>query len=237
MAVSLFSRAHRRVRFPYWTLPIAIAVPLAACGSRNQEQPPPLAPPAPVVTQVQQPDTRPAIVAFGDSLSAGFGVEPGKSYPDDVQRLLNAAGYHYRVVNLGVSGDTTTDGVERLSNVLAVHPAIVILEFGGNDGLRGLPVTSTEKNLATMIEALRKSGAKILLAGMTLPRNYGPEYIHSFEQVYVDLAKKYHLERIPFLLEGVGGHPDLMQADGIHPTAEGAKLVAATVMKYLQPLL
>lgn len=176
-------------------------------------------------------------MAFGDSLSAGFGVEPGKSYPDDVQRLLNAAGYHYRVVNLGVSGDTTTDGVERLSNVLAVHPAIVILEFGGNDGLRGLPVTSTEKNLATMIEALRKSGAKILLAGMTLPRNYGPEYIHSFEQVYVDLAKKYHLERIPFLLEGVGGHPDLMQADGIHPTAQGAKIVAATVMRYLQPLL
>lgn len=189
------------------------------------------------MTQTQKPDTRPAIVAFGDSLSAGFGVEPGKSYPDDVQRLLDAAGDRYRVVNLGVSGDTTTDGVERLPNVLAIHPAIVILEFGGNDGLRGLPVTSTEKNLATMIDALQKSGARVLLAGMTLPRNYGPEYIHSFEQVYVDLAKKYHLVRIPFLLDGVAIHPDLMQADGIHPTADGAQIVARTVMKYLQPLL
>jgi acyl-CoA thioesterase I len=121
--------------------------------------------------------------------------------------------------------------------VLAVHPAIVLLEFGGNDGLRGLPVASTQKNLATMIESLQMSGARVVLAGMTLPRNYGPEYIHSFEQVYIDLAMKYHLIRIPFLLEGVGGHPDLMQADGIHPTALGAEIVARNVMNYLRPLL
>ncbi len=241
MAVPLLSRAHRFVRLVPWTPLIVAAIALAACGSRNEEQPEPQpspqAPPVQAVAQVQKPDTRPAIVAFGDSLSAGFGVEPGKSFPDDVQRLLDAAGYRYRIVNLGVSGDTTTDGVERLPTVLAVHPAIVILEFGGNDGLRGLPVASTEKNLAVMTEALRKSGAKVLLAGMTLPRNYGPEYIHSFEQVYFDLAKKYRLVRIPFLLEGVGGHPDLMQPDGIHPTAEGAQIVARTVMRYLQPLL
>jgi acyl-CoA thioesterase-1 len=151
--------------------------------------------------------------------------------------MLDAKGYPYHVVNLGVSGDTTTDGVERLPAVLAVHPAIVLLEFGGNDGLRGLPVTSTQKNLAIMIEALQKSGASIVLAGMTLPRNYGPEYIHSFERVYTDLAEKYRLIRIPFLLEGVGGHPDLMQADGIHPTAAGAEIVSRTVFSYLQPLL
>lgn len=177
------------------------------------------------------------IAAFGDSLSAGFGVEPGKSFPDDIQRLLDAGGYRYHVVNLGVSGDTTTDGVQRLPTVLAIHPAIVILEFGGNDGLRGLPVTSTRMNFETMVEALQKSGARVLLAGMTLPRNYGPEYIHSFEQIYIDLAKRYKLARIPFLLDGVGGHPDLMQADGIHPTAEGAEIVAHNVMNYLQPLL
>jgi acyl-CoA thioesterase-1 len=141
------------------------------------------------------------------------------------------------VVNLGVSGDTTTDGVERLPAVLAIHPAIVILEFGGNDGLRGLPVASAQKNFVTMVEGLRKAGAQIVLAGMTLPRNYGPEYIQSFEQMYIDLSKMYKLTRIPFLLEGVGGHPDLIQADGIHPTAEGAEIVAHTVMKYLQPLL
>ena len=218
---------------------VAAAVAFIACGSRN---PPPqeqsqAAPPVPAPTPPQTTDSRPVIAAFGDSLSAGFGVEPGKSFPDDIQRMLDAAGYKYHVVNLGVSGDTTTDGVERLPNVLAVHPAIVVLEFGGNDGLRGLPVVSTQANLATMVEALQKSGAQVLLAGMTLPRNYGPEYIHSFEQVYVALAQKYHLVYMPFLLDGVGGHPDLMQADGIHPTAGGAQIVAHNLMRYLQPML
>jgi acyl-CoA thioesterase-1 len=182
-------------------------------------------------------DTRPVIAAFGDSLSEGFGVPVGKSFVDDLQRLIDSAGYRYRVVNLGVSGDTTTDGVERLPSVLAVHPAIVILEFGGNDGLRGLPVAMAKKNMAEMIERLQKSNVRILLAGMTLPRNYGPEYIHSFEQMYVDLAKEYKIPRIPFLLEGVGGVARLMQPDGIHPTAEGAQIVARTVMKYLEPML
>jgi acyl-CoA thioesterase-1 len=217
-----------------------IAVALTACSSLPPQQVPGKVEKK-VQNEAQDPiqvtDTRPVIAAFGDSLSAGFGVEPGKSFPDDVQRLVNAAGYRYRVVNLGVSGDTTTDGLERLPAVLAIHPAIVILEFGGNDGLRGLPVSSTQKNLAAMIEALKKSGAAVLLAGMTLPRNYGPEYIASFDQIYVDLAKQYRVARIPFLLEGVGGHPDLMQADEIHPTAGGAEIVARNVMKYLQPLL
>ena len=220
---------------------IALAVALTSCGNQAPEHPVQAKvqnkAQEPMRAQVQVEDTRPVIAAFGDSLSAGFGVEPGKSFPDDLQRLLDAAGYRYHVVNLGVSGDTTTDGVERLPAVLAVHPAIVILEFGGNDGLRGLPVVSAQKNLATMVEALRKGGAQIVLAGMTLPRNYGPEYIRSFEQMYIDLAKMYNLVRIPFLLEGVGGHPDLVQPDGIHPTAEGAEIVAHSVMKYLQPLL
>ncbi len=182
-------------------------------------------------------DKRPLIVAFGDSLSAGFGLDPGQSYPDDLQRLVDAAGYRYRVVNLGVSGDTTTDGVERLPSVLAMHPAIVVLEFGGNDGLRGQPVASAKQNMGSMIEQLRKNGAQVIIAGMTLPRNYGPEYIHSFEQMYVELANQYNLVRIPFLLEGVGGVASLTQPDGLHPTAKGAEIVAATVMKYLKPLL
>jgi acyl-CoA thioesterase-1 len=219
----------------------AFAMALIACGGQAAPEPAPGRPTAPGIAQPKSDsnvrDTRPIIAAFGDSLSAGFGVEPGKSFPDDLQRLLDAAGYRYRVVNLGVSGDTTTDGVERLSSVLALHPAIVILEFGGNDGLRGLPVKSTQKNLATMIEALQMAKAAILLAGMTLPRNYGPEYIQSFDRIYVDLARQYKLARIPFLLDGVGGHPDLMQPDGIHPTAQGAAIVARNVMNYLQPLL
>ena len=217
-------------------LTLFFALLLTACGSttapgRQASEPQAAAPKA------VPDDTRKVIAAFGDSISAGFGVEPGKSYPDDLQKLIDQAGYKYRIVNLGVSGDTTADGVERLPSVLAVHPAIVIVEFGGNDGLRGQPVTSSKANLATMIEAFRKSGARVVLAGMSLPRNYGPEYIRPFEQMYADLAKQYKVTLIPFVLEGVGGNPSLTQPDGIHPTAEGAVIVARVVMKYLQPLL
>ncbi len=182
-------------------------------------------------------DDRPVIAAFGDSLTAGFGAEPGKSFPDVVQRLLDHAGYRYRVFNAGVSGDTTSDGVERMPEVIALHPVIVILEFGGNDGLRGLPVTTTKANLARMIEEFQKLGIKVLLAGMTLPRNYGPEYIASFEKVYVELADQYKVPRIPFLLEGVGGVQRLMQNDGIHPNAQGHAIVAKMVLRYLEPML
>jgi acyl-CoA thioesterase-1 len=124
-----------------------------------------------------------------------------------------------------------------MPEVLALHPAIVILEFGGNDGLRGLPVTTTRANLAQMIEGVQNAGAKVLLAGMTLPRNYGPEYIASFEKVYVELAEQYKIPRIPFLLDGVGGVAHLMQRDGIHPTAQGNAIVAKTVFRYLEPML
>jgi acyl-CoA thioesterase-1 len=182
-------------------------------------------------------DNRPVIVAFGDSLSAGFGADPGQSYPDFVQKELDQRGYHYRVVNAGISGDTTTDGLERIRTVTVLQPAVAILEFGGNDGLRGLPVSTTRANLEQMILALQKTGAKIVLAGMTLPPNYGPEYIRSFEGVYKGLAKQYHLPLIPFLLLGVGGNPALMQRDGIHPTGAGNRIVATNVMQVLELLL
>jgi acyl-CoA thioesterase-1 len=182
-------------------------------------------------------DTRPVIVAFGDSLSAGFGADPGKSFPDFLQKDLSAAGLHWRVVNAGVSGNTTLDGVSRLNEVLAYKPRVTIVEFGGNDGLRGLPITSTRANLEQIIEALKAAGSDVLLAGMTLPPNYGPDYIKSFQQIYVQLAAKYKLTRIPFLLSDVAIHPELMQRDGIHPTAEGNEIVAKTVMRYLRPLL
>jgi acyl-CoA thioesterase-1 len=219
-----------------WIVAALLSLTLYGCGGHQQteqsesEAAPAAIAPAPI-------DTRPVIVAFGDSLTAGYGVEPGKSYPDFLQRRLDTAGYRYHVVNLGVSGDTTTDGIQRLPEVLAAKPELVILEFGGNDGLRGLPVSTTRANLTQMIQSLQKSGIRILLAGMTLPRNYGSAYIHSFEQVYVDLVRQFHLPAIPFLLEGVGGRPELTQADGIHPTAEGCQIVSGNVMKYLQALL
>ncbi len=221
-----------------WIVVALLSLTLCGCSGNKQEQTAranPVSEPAP--NPVPAPDSRPAIVAFGDSLTAGYGVEPGKSYPDDLQRLIDSAGYKYHVVNLGVSGDTTTDGIQRLPDVLAAKPVIVILEFGGNDGLRGLPVATTRANQIQMVEALQRAGIQILLAGMSLPRNYGPDYIRSFEQVYVDVAGQFHLARIPFLLEGVGGHPELLQADGIHPTAEGSRIVALNVMSHLTPLL
>jgi acyl-CoA thioesterase-1 len=124
-----------------------------------------------------------------------------------------------------------------LSEVLAYKPRITIVEFGGNDGLRGLPIQTTRANLERIIEMLEGAGSKVLLAGMTLPPNYGPDYIQPFQQIYVGLAAKYKVTRIPFLLEGVAIHPDLMQQDGIHPTAQGNEIVAKTVMRFLKPML
>lgn len=177
------------------------------------------------------------IAAFGDSLTAGFGVDAGLSYPDFLQKDLDAAGYHYHVVNAGISGDTTTGGLARVDTVTGLSPKIVILELGGNDGLRGLPLAITQANLDQLIATLRKSGARVLLAGITLPPNYGPDYIQEFEGIYKSLAAKDKVAFLPFLFEGVVGVPGMMQADGIHATAKGNAVVARLVMRSLKPLL
>ena len=178
-------------------------------------------------------DGRTTIVCFGDSLTAGFGLDAGQSYPEVLQKLLDQKGQRYRVVNLGVSGETTQDGRARVPMVLAEKPSIVVLEFGANDGLRGQPVANSEKNLSRMIEQLQAAGARVVLAGITLPPNYGPDYIKRFDAMYPDLAAKYKLKLIPFLLAGVAGNPRLMQRDGLHPNAAGARVVAETVEKAL----
>jgi acyl-CoA thioesterase I len=192
---------------------------------------------APPASAPAPPDARPLIACLGDSLTAGYGLDPGQSYPDILQKEIDRRGKRYRVANFGISGDTSLDGVQRLSLVTAEKPAIVVLELGANDGLRGQPIAATEANLAHIIEALRQAGARVVLAGITLPPNYGPDYIRRFEAVYRDLAAKYKLPLIPFLLEGVAGNERLMQRDGLHPTAEGARIVAETVMRKLEPLL
>ena len=182
-------------------------------------------------------DKRPVIVAFGDSLSAGYGADAGQSYPDYLQKLLDEKGYKYRVVNQGISGDTTMGGRVRYAAAIELKPAIVILELGGNDGLRGLPLKQTRENMDLLAGEFTKAGAKLLIAGITLPPNYGSEYIHDFERMYTSSATKFHAPLIPFLLETVMALPGAMQGDGIHPTAKGNKLVAEYVFRYLEPML
>ncbi len=182
-------------------------------------------------------DSRPVVVAFGDSLTAGQGVDPAENYPARLQRKIDAAGLRYRVLNEGVSGDTTAQGLNRLGAVLQLHPALVIVELGANDGLRGLPVEETRKNLDEIVRAIRKDGGQVVLAGMQVPPNYGPEYTKSFGGIFPALSKKYNLALIPFFLEGVGGRGELNQEDGIHPTAEGYTIVTENVWRVVSPLL
>ncbi len=177
------------------------------------------------------------IVTFGDSLTAGYGTNPGESYPDALQRDLDAQGFRYQVLNRGVSGDTTKDGVARLPGVVALHPRIVIVAFGGNDGLRGLPISITRDNLTTIVSTLQQAGAQVILGGITLPPNYGADYVHQFNETYVLLAKKFHTPWVPFLLKGAYGSPGGMQADGIHATAKGNEIVAKNFLPLLVPML
>jgi acyl-CoA thioesterase-1 len=188
-------------------------------------------------TTVAVPDGRPVIVAFGDSLTAGFGADTGDSYPDYLEKDLNTMGYHYQVINQGISGNTTKDGVDRLQDALRLKPAVVIVAFGGNDGLRGLPIASTRQNLDRIVSTVLDSGAKVVLGGITLPPNYGPDYIRQFNQTYALLAAKYHVPMLPFLLKNVYGVPGGMQADGIHATDQGNAQVAKNLLPLIVPAL
>jgi acyl-CoA thioesterase-1 len=188
----------------------------------------------PAPAQAPSQDARPVIVTFGDSLTQG--VE-GKSYPAFLQDLLDERGYHYRVDNQGVSGDTSTDGLARIGNVVALKPGVVVLEFGGNDGLRGVPIENTRQNIAEMITQLQAAKIPLVLAGITLPPNYGPDYVKPFTAIYPDLAAKYKVRFMPFLLVHVFDKPGLMRSDGIHPTEPGNRIVAQDVFDLIQPML
>ena len=176
-------------------------------------------------------------MAFGDSLTAGLGVSAEESYPTQLQRRLDEAGYRYRVVNAGVSGDTTAGGVRRVNWVLNSRPSLVILELGGNDGLRGIDPSQTKANLEQIIKRLQAAGVTVVLAGMKLPPNYGADYISRFEAIYPELARTYHLMLIPFFLEGVATKTALNQADGIHPTGSGYQVIVDHLIPVLEPLL
>jgi acyl-CoA thioesterase I len=182
-------------------------------------------------------NNRPVIVCYGDSITAGRGLAYGEAYPDFLQNKLDAQGYRYKVVNQGTSGATTKDALAGLPFVLRLHPAVVIVEFGGNDGLRGLPVEESRSNLDQLLTALEKAHVKILLAGITLPPDYGPDYIRSFNRIFQDLATRHHVAFVPMLYVNLVHVPGTIQDDGIHPTAKGSAIIADTLLPVLRPLL
>jgi len=179
----------------------------------------------------------PLVVALGDSLTAGLGLDIGEAYPALLERRLRADGYEVTVVNAGVSGDTTAAGLSRAEWALEGDVRILIIALGGNDGLRGLPVTQMKRNLNAIIALARDRGASVLLAGMEAPPNFGATYTDQFRAVFSELADDHEVVFMPFLLEGVAADPTLNQADGVHPTAEGAAIVAQHVYGAVQPLL
>jgi acyl-CoA thioesterase-1 len=189
------------------------------------------------VPKAASADRRPILVCFGDSLTAGAGTGPGESYPDYLQSALDRRHIHYRVDNQGISGNTTKDGLQRLPGILALHPAVVLVEFGGNDGLRGLPIADTRANLDQIVATLQHSGVRVALAGITLPPDYGPDYIRQFDATYTLLARKYRVPLLPFLLQNVYGVPGMMQSDRTHATAAGNQVVARNLLPLLLPLL
>jgi len=192
---------------------------------------------AALVAAVSAPAQEPVIVALGDSLTAGLGVPAEDAYPALLEARLRRAGFAYHVVNAGVSGDTTAGALRRLDWVLRARPAIVIVALGANDGLRGLPVEAMRDNLVAIVTRLRAGGARVLLAGMRLPPNYGAPYTRAFAAAFPAVARQTSAPLLPFLLDGVAGMPALNQADGIHPNADGQRRVAETVWRSLRPML
>ncbi len=209
--------------------------PSALSASQSSVEQPALHEPLPATGLSS--DNRPRIVAFGDSLTAGLGISPAQSYPMQLQKRLDALGYPYEVLNAGVSGETTAGGVRRVSWILAGKPDMVILELGGNDGLRGLSLSETRSHLDAIIRRFKEAHVPVLLVGMKLPPNYGEEYTARFEAMYQELATTHALPLIPFLLEGVAGEKTLNQSDGIHPTGEGYRIVVNNVLEGLLPIL
>ena len=179
----------------------------------------------------------PVIVAFGDSLTAGLGVTPEDSYPARLQTKLRAEGYTYRVVNAGSSGDTTAGGLRRVDWALKNKPEVVIVALGANDGLRGQDLASVRANLDGIVARFQKAGVRVLVAGMEVPPNYGARYAADFRRMYAEVARKRGAALMPFLLDGVAGNPRLNQADGIHPTAEGYRILVDHLWPHLAPLL
>jgi acyl-CoA thioesterase-1 len=209
----------------------------ASAAPRSSSVPAPAPRDAPAKEDRARPAGTPRIVFLGDSLTAGLGLPADESFPALIQDRLDREGYDYEVVNAGVSGDTSAGGLRRLDWALDGNAKVLVVALGGNDGLRGLPPAELKKNLAAIVDRGRQRGLTVIVAGMEAPPNNGPEYTGAFHQAYIDLAREAGVPFIPFLLQGVAGDAAQNQADGIHPNASGAHLVAETVWRTLEPTL
>ncbi|MDX1389551.1 MAG: arylesterase [Acidobacteriota bacterium] len=215
-------------------LPLVLVVLAIACGPEPREPAPtsePAGAPRPAV------DDRPVVVFLGDSITAGYGLTEDEAFPALIERELGSRGVAIRAVNAGESGGTSAGGLRRLSWILRQRPAVVVVELGANDGLRGLPLEETEENLRAIITRSKEAGARVLLVGMMLPPNYGPDYTERFRRIYPELAEELDVALMPFGLEDVAAVPELNLADGIHPNAEGHRIIAANLLPHLTPLL
>ncbi|MDP9077480.1 MAG: arylesterase [Bacteroidota bacterium] len=213
-----------------------IVVLLSACGDKKTAP----VETAAITTKPDSTSTDKTVLFFGDSLTAGYGLDdPSQAYPSVVQTKINEANLHYKVVNAGVSGETSAGGKARIAWILKQKVDVFVLELGANDGLRGIPVTETMQNLQAIVDAVKAKypNAKLVLLGMQVPPNMGGKYAYSFKAIFPGLAAKNNMTFMPFLLKDVGGVPSLNQKDGIHPTAEGAKIVGNNVWQVLQAVL
>ena len=224
-------------RWPSFAAALAAALLVSSLGCGSNEPPP-------VVTNVDQPlppatspTSRPRVVILGDSLTAGLGLVHDQAFPSILQQKADAAGLGFEMVNAGVSGDTSAGGLRRLDWSLAGDVRLLVIALGANDGLRGLPVEDLRRNLSQIIDRARSKGIAVVLAGMEAPPNFGRAYTDDFRNVYASLAREHSIPLIPFLLEDVAGVDAMNQADGIHPTAAGAQIVAANVWNVIEPIL
>lgn len=227
------------MKFTFNHLIAVLIIFTIACNSNSKQQDKTTEKKAEKIVTDKQEDKN-NIVFFGNSLTAGYGVEAEEAFPGLIQKRLDSLGYDYNVINAGVSGETTASGLSRVEWVVKRQPVeIFVLELGGNDGLRGIKPEETDKNLRAIIDKVRAihPEVKILLAGMMVPPNMGQAYAEEFQKLFPKIAEDKNVNLVPFLLKDVGGEADLNQLDGIHPTPEGHKIVAKTVWKYLQSLI
>ncbi len=189
--------------------------------------------------KAQEEKPKKTILFFGNSITAGYQLDMDEAFPALIQNRLDSLEFNYQVINAGLSGETTAGGMSRIEWVLNTVPDVFVLELGANDGLRGLPLDASRKNLQDIVDAVKKANpeVKIILAGMQVPPNLGQDYTQAFREIFPELAKSNSATLIPFILEGVAGNPELNLSDGIHPTPEGHMILAETVWKYLEPLL